>query len=77
MAGSRNFGRLRASLQLPRGSGDLLDHKTMQGKEEGEGDTGHVCKLYDQEPAKKEKAALRSGTGMLRQAASVSQGVVG
>ena len=48
--------------------------KIRQAKEEGH--TSHVCQFYDQEPAKKDKVVLRSGTAMLRQAASVSKGVV-
>jgi hypothetical protein len=49
-------------------------HKIRQGKEEG--NTSQVNQLYDQDPAKKDKVALRSGADMLRQAASVSNGVV-
>ena len=49
-------------------------HKIMQAKEEG--DTSHVCQLYDQQPAKEDKVVLRCGTSMLRQAASVTKGVV-
>ena len=48
--------------------------KIRQAKEEGH--TSHACQFYDQEPAKKDKVVLRSGTAMLRQAASVSKGVV-
>ena len=49
-------------------------HKIRQGKEEG--NTSQVNQLYDQDPAKKDKVALRSGADMLRQAASVSNGGV-
>jgi hypothetical protein len=48
--------------------------KIRQAKEEGH--TSHTCQFYDQEPAKKDEVVLRSGTAMLRQAASVSKGVV-
>jgi hypothetical protein len=48
--------------------------KILQLKEEG--DTSQVNQLYDQEPAKKDKVVLRSGVDMLRQAASVSKGVL-
>jgi ribosomal protein L12E/L44/L45/RPP1/RPP2 len=50
------------------------DHKILQAKEEG--DTSQLCQLYDQEPAKCDKVSLRSGVDMLRQAASVTLGVV-
>jgi hypothetical protein len=50
------------------------DRRILQGKEEG--DTSQVCQMYNGEPAKSDKRALRSGVDMLRQAASYSQGVV-
>jgi hypothetical protein len=49
-------------------------YKIRQAKEES--DTSHVSKFYDQDPTKKDKVMLRSGTAMLRQAASVSMGVL-
>ena len=47
-------------------------YKIMQLKEEG--DTSQVNQLYDQQPAKSDKVVLRAGTGILRQAATVTKG---
>ena len=58
----------------PKALKTYYDHKIMQLKEEG--DTSQVCQLYDQDPAKKDKVALRSGLDMLRSAASASKGVI-
>lgn len=48
----------------------LWKYKILQVKEEG--DTSHVCQMYDQEPAKRDKAVQRTGTCMLRVAAGLS-----
>ena len=49
-------------------------YRIIQVKEEG--DTSQVCQLYDRDPAKKDKVVLRDGNAMLREAASVTRGVV-
>ena len=49
-------------------------YRIMQIKEEG--DTSQVNQLYDRDPAKKDKVVLRDGNAMLREAASVTRGVV-
>ena len=41
-----------------------------------EGDTSHVCQMYDQEPAKQDKVVQRSGVSILREAAQLPKGVV-
>lgn len=57
-----------AHFSSPKDLQIYADAKIMQLKEEG--DTSHVNQLYDQDPAKKDKVAMRSGLDMLRQAVS-------
>ena len=52
----------------------FLKYKIMLVKEEG--DSSHVCQLYDQDPAKKDKAELRFWLDKLRNVASLTRGCI-